>query len=142
MLFWEEAGCNPREAEVKLLLQDIHYCHQAAPVWAGERRTDRCHGSVTGREKAVVIILWFTGVKWNLINKRNVPHSPFAVLYKPDRVYKCCELAARLGVCTEEEERDWGSSAPLLIPWMPRACCGWKEARPSVQTPGEGISAL
>lgn len=67
----------------------------------------------------MVIILWFTGVKWNLINKRNVPHSPFAVLYKPDRAYKCRELAARMGVCTEEEERDWGSSAPLLILWMP-----------------------
>lgn len=45
LLLWEEAACNPGEAEVKLLLQDIHYCHQAAPVWVGERQTDRCHRS-------------------------------------------------------------------------------------------------
>lgn len=65
----------------------------------GRRETDRQMSQIHNRPgKAVVIILWFTGVKWNLINKRNVPHSPFAVLYKADRAYKCHELAARLGV--------------------------------------------
>lgn len=63
----------------------------------GRTETDRQMSQIhSGPGKAVVIILWFSGVKWNLINKRNVPHSPCAVLYKTDRAHKCPEL----GMCT------------------------------------------